>query len=301
MKKKVQYKHSGGYQLKQMRERERWLQRKLAYELDIAESMISRFETGARVPNRELLEKILEKFKATPFERKNVLNAYGYRVITELPTDTEHKDVIDAVHPILNSLGIPAYLMDCSTRIVAWNHHIARAFGIDEPEKYGHHIFAPKQNHFLREFSSVPLIQTFYKAGLKERVTNWEAYRDNILLPAAYAIFWEHKETEWCQNMMEETKRLSPEFNPVWERLEGQKTTDTDTNTEPLPFPARPAHILKIQVPDKYLLTFRIASEAVTYDDRFRIIYWFPADAQTIQIIDEWSRLHQQLMTKQTA
>lgn len=296
MKKKVQYKHSGGYQLKQMREREGWLQRKLAYELDIAESMISRFETGARVPNRELLEKILGKLQATPFERKNVLNAYGYRVITELPTDEELKSACDNVRVYLDSLDIPAYLMDCTTRVIAWNHYISRAFGLPKPEQGALSTFDPRPAGLLRAISSVPLIKSFYSYNIKDMVGNWDDLFFNGILGSVRSTLWEYKDTDWCKNLIDEVKAISPEFKTKWEKIE------EDNTISEWPVVGRPVSPFIVSISHlEFPLTFKAAAETLIKDDRFRIIYWHPANIETMQKINEWAELHQQALAEQSS
>jgi hypothetical protein len=72
-----------------------------------------------------------------------------------------------------------------------------------------------------------------------------------------------------------------PEFEHYWTHYPAAQTL----------FAARPLTLLQLDSEDAGMLQFRLISESFVQDRRFRVIYYLPADAKTIQHCLQWMGL----------
>ena len=62
-------------------------------------------------------------------ERRDVLELFGYLVATPLPTADEIAWARESCQHELHDVPFPAYVLDCFTRLIAWNRFVPRLLG----------------------------------------------------------------------------------------------------------------------------------------------------------------------------
>ena len=59
-----------------------------------------------------------------------MLELFGYMVTTPPPTEEEIAWACNVCQRELHEVAFPAYVLDCTHRLIAWNAHVPRLFGI---------------------------------------------------------------------------------------------------------------------------------------------------------------------------
>src|SRR4051812_7221546 len=128
--------NNGGAMLRRLRQSAGLTLAELAGRLDDANirvdaAHLQRIETGqiAR-PTADTLESILTAGLDAPFlVRRNVLDAYGYRLPWALPTPAEIEEARQLCAPEVSTATWPTYFMDYALRIWGWNRYFPRLIG----------------------------------------------------------------------------------------------------------------------------------------------------------------------------
>lgn len=255
----------GGNRLRALREYMGQTQLNVELDASLGIGYLQRVESGkVKIPERDTLERILLGLKAGYTERRDILELFGYRVDTPLPTAAEIEAAIDLCKRELEDAVFPAYLLDCGHRLLASNTLLTHMYDLKKLDK-----LTP-----LGERSSMIHALFTPGSGVMDRIANPDEF-----IPAQVRAFryeMRHFRAEaWHDPLIERAMVSSPLFAKYWTRALAEPAGDM--------IAARPLIPLELDVPGIGRLRFRITSEPFAQDRRFRVIYYIPADAATIQ------------------
>jgi hypothetical protein len=243
----------------------------LEMELDasLGSGYLQRVESGkVKQPERETVERILAALGVRYTERREVLEMFGYVVGVPLPTPEESQWAAGNSQPVLDSVPFPAYLLDCQHRLIAWNRHVRTLFHSNSSASGFDRLHQRSMIHVLFDPNF----------GIANMLQNAESFYPATLQAFRYEMrqYWGEP---WAQRMLAELMHVDS-FRRYWEALQ----------SAPLgPAPARPLIPIELDVPAWGQLKFRLSSELLSEDRRFRIIYYLPADTPTMQLCAAWS------------
>lgn len=266
----------GGKQLRQLRQEAGLSLMELANRLDdaglpIDAAHLQRIESGkiAR-PNADTVDAILTIGLDTPWRlRRNVLDAYGYRLPWALPTPAEIEDARRLFAQELEVTTWPAYLMDHGHRIWSWNRYGPRLLGVPPgkpmPDRY--------TGMTTLDFTFNPAL------GLNLRIANADSYQADFL--RSFKVQTQpYAEEPWFAEMIDRAGRW-PGFARIWEGL----SDDPDTMMM-----SERIYPIAFRVPGyDEPLTFRIVLIYLSFDPRFQIISWIPYGAATMRHVAQWA------------
>ena len=246
--------------MRQIREEAGRTQLWVELEAELGTGYLQRVESG-RVgqPARGTLERILRALDSSYNERQAVMLRFGYRTPTEPPSDAEIRWAQTLAGSQLEEFPFPAYVLDCLVRLVAWNEaaddllHLSRLSCRDHPS-----MLAPWFDE-------------------QSRLGRMIAEPDAFLSALVIAYRYEARRFRGEPWSIELTRRLrsNPRFAHYW-----QITRDQG----PALGAARALLPLRLRVAGDEVVSFRLASEPFIDDDRFRVIYYFPDDLETMSI-----------------
>lgn len=252
----------GGNRLKALREYAGKTQLEVELEASLGMGYLQRVESGkVRHPERDTLERILSALAARYTERRDILELFGYLVDAPLPSADEIQWAVDACQTELDSAVFPVYLLDCTHRLLSWNRLVAKVFKVDDWERISmlRLIFDPAYGFAPRIANPA----VFFPAQIRALRYEMSAFQNEPWYSALIA------------DMLH-----NPIFAAHW--------TAAETLPTPQPTAARPLTLLQLNTPDAGLLQFRLTSEPFAQDRRFRVIYYLPADPQTMQQCAGW-------------
>jgi transcriptional regulator with XRE-family HTH domain len=281
----------GGERLREVRRAAGRTQLWVEAEADLGTGYLQRVESGrVAQPGRGTVEKILDALDARYSERRDVLELFGYLVATPLPTPAETDWARESCQRELHDVPFPAYMLDCYPRLVAWNRLAPRLLG-DEPDRdtgtpdgrpgtpdrrrgaRGERILAGLLGHSM-------LTPWFDPASpLGALVAEPDVFLPRLIRALRYEVE-RYRHEPWLVAMLDETQSALPRFRAAWHQSE----------QEPAPISA--ARILvpvKLAIPGEGLLQFRLVSEPLVRDARFRLIYYLPADPRTMRRCAVWA------------
>ncbi|RIK44884.1 MAG: hypothetical protein DCC58_07685 [Chloroflexi bacterium] len=260
---------SGGARLRSLREAAGRTQLWVEAEADLGTGYLQRLESGrVAQPGRPTLERILTALGARYSERRDVLETFGYAVSTAPPDQQEIDWAIAACRHELHDVPFPAYVLDCTHRLIAWNRLTPRLFGIvpDDPT--------------LARLAGASLPAAFFDpaspiAGL---VAEPEAFLPALIRAFRYEME-QFRSEPWYADVLASLMAL-PRFRATWEQVLAEPAAASAARS------LVPVHL---RAPGGGLLAFRLASERFVRDARFRMIYYFPADLPTMQWCATWA------------
>jgi transcriptional regulator with XRE-family HTH domain len=257
---------SGGNRLRALREASGKTQLTVELDASLGSGYLQRVESGkVERPERETLERILAALGARYTERRDILEMFGYVVDTPLPDDAEIEWAIHACQPELHDVAFPAYLLDCAHRLLAWNPLASRLFNTDVEARLTH--MSMLKVLFDPGHGIAPLIHNpaeFYPASIRALRYQMQVF---------------HGEP-WYTELIEDLLEHVPNFRRYWLSTESDRI---------YPTAARPLTPIEFKLPSVGLLKFWLTSESFVQDRRFRVMYYLPADAATIQQCAAWS------------
>ncbi len=227
-------------------------------EADLGSGYLQRVESGRVIqPEKPTLARILTALQAAYAERAALFELFGYTVDRPLPTDSEMTWACSVSSAVLQEIPLPAYLLDCAHRLLAWNQLIPRFLSLTPVE--------------LEDLTGIPLIEAWFT---QHSALNTITHNPDIFYPQMIHAL-EHEmqpfqHEQWCADLLTHWLHTLPLFSDYW-----RKRDQT---------PAVAARLLKplqIKHPQAGLLQFRLAAEHLQPDTRFRIVYYIPADAET--------------------
>lgn len=257
----------GGNRLRGLREYRSKTQLQVELDASLGIGYLQRVESGkVKYPERDTLERILAALGAHYTERREVLELFGYVVDAPLPDEADIEKAVAACQPDLQTAVLPAYLLDCAHRLLDWNALLPRLFGT-QPFQRADHIsmlrllFDPAQ-------------------GVTGLIANQHEFFPAQIRTLRYEMHIFQSEA-WCAALIDKLRQQHPLFERYW----------SASTAEPRSYPtaARPLIPLALNLPGVGPLHFRLTSEPFVQDRRFRIIYYIPADAATIQQCAIWS------------
>jgi transcriptional regulator with XRE-family HTH domain len=261
---------SGGAKLRELRRRAGLSQLKVEHRAGIGTGKLSRYERGKLKPRRETLRRILAALDAKHNERQAVFESFGYHVGHPLPDEKDIQWACQICRPILDAVQLPAYLLDCATRLLLWNDYIPKLLGV------------PDDDHsLLRRIERKPLFQSFFDraTNLSGFIANAQEYFPENMKILKHELY-PYRREPWVEPLLAETIDMYPPFEQLWAQVNDGK---------PAEIGGRPLVLLKFNVPGLGVHQFRIAEEHLTRDTRFRVIYYFPADVKTVQQLTTWT------------
>lgn len=254
----------GGNRLKALREDCGKTQLEVELEASLGIGYLQRVESGkVRYPERDTVERILTALGAHYTERRDILELFGYIVDTPLPDEAEIQWAIAQCQQELDSAIFPAYLLDCGHRLLTWNHFIPRILNIEK----------------LKNRVSMARVLFDPAYDFTPRVANQAQFFTAQVRALRYEMRLFRGES-WYTSLIELLLRECPLFAAHW--------TPESAEQNRAGIAARPLIPIVLRVPQVGLLSFRITSEPFAQDRRFRMMYYIPADAATIQQCVLW-------------
>jgi transcriptional regulator with XRE-family HTH domain len=257
----------GGKRLRALREYRGKTQLEVELDASLGIGYLQRLESGrVKLPERDTLDRILLALNAHYTERREVLELFGYIVDAPIPGEEEVQWAVAACQAELNSAAFPAYLLDCAHRLLCWNTFVPRL--LDTPfitgsRIEGHHVSMLKMvfDPFYEMTSKISNSDVFFPAQIRALRYEMQRFQDEA----------------WYGSLIEDMLQCSA-FERHWIK-EG---------SEQIHIPARPLTPLEIWLEDRGPLRFRLISEPFVQDHRFRVIYYLPADHNTIKQCLDW-------------
>jgi transcriptional regulator with XRE-family HTH domain len=261
---------SGGTRLRALREHAGKTQLAVEVEADLGSGYLQRIESGKVVhPLRQTLERILTAIDARHSERREVLELFGYTAAFPLPTEGEINRARALICSELHQATFPAYLLDCGHRLLAWNRYVPRIIGV-----------APNQ---MARFTQVCMFDLWFSPGyrLSSLVDNPETFFPAVMHALRHEM-QPFRNEGWCTQLIARLVQELPLFSKYWRMVEHMSGYTTA---------ARTIVPVQLDVPHVGLLQFRLSVEHFTWDARFRMVYYLPADQATMQRCAWWAEL----------
>lgn len=250
---------SGGNRLRALREYYGRTQLDVELDAQLGIGYLQRVESGkVRQPERDTLERILVAFKARYTERRDVLELFGYIVDAPLPNEQDIQWAISGCHAELDNAVFPAYLLDCGHRLLYWNELASQVF-----------LTCLQYQVSMLKVVFDPSYQILPK------IINRDQFLPAQIRALRYEMQHFHNET-WYETLMQDM-HLCDAFQSYWSLENGREVH----------IPARPLSPLELEVKGK-MMSFRLISEPFAQDRRFRVIFYLPANAETIQQCISW-------------
>jgi hypothetical protein len=201
-------------------------------------------------------------------ERREVLESFGYTVVTMPPTQAELAWACSVCQRELHDVPSPAYVLDCQHHLIAWNRYVPLLFGI------------PSSDATLGGLAYQSLLEAWFddNSPLASLVTEPEAFYPALIRTLCYEIQLFHLEP-WYEAVLSRLHRL-PRFHHYWSIVEREPTRASA---------ARALIPIRLALPDTTALAFRLSSEPFIRDARFRLVYYFPDDPATIYQCASWT------------
>lgn len=260
----------GGAKLRAVREQAGRSQLWVEAEADLGTGYLQRVESGrVAQPGRATVERILDALGARYSERRDTLELFGYLVATPLPTPDEIAWAGQSCQHELHDVPFPAYVLDCFTRLIAWNRFVPRLLGRAGAET------------ILDGLVGRSLLASWFDP---DSLFGALLVEPEAFLPAlARALRFEieqYRHEPWVVEMLAQLQAELPRFRQVWEHAASAPT------------PISAARILvplRLNVRGVGILQFRLVSEPFVRDTRFRLIYYVPADPPTMCQCAAWA------------
>jgi transcriptional regulator with XRE-family HTH domain len=252
---------AGGQRLRELRQARGRTQLWVEAGADLGAGYLQRVESGrVAQPSRATVERILHALVARYGEARDVLEAFGYIVSTPLPSAADRAWAREAFQAELNEVMFPAYVLDCTARLVAWNGYLPLLLGLNAGEPLPSSMRL-RSMLFSWFDPSTPLgsivdePETLYPALARAFRLELERFRGEF----------------WTRELIADLQTL-PRFREAW----------TAVMNEPMPAAAARARTsLRLKHPATGDLEFRLAAESFARDPRFRSISLFPANHAT--------------------
>ena len=189
-------------------------------------------------------------------------------VVTPLPTEEEIAWACAVCQRELHEVPFPAYVLDCTHRLLFWNHSVPHLFGMapDDP--------------MLGGLARQSLLAAWFDAGspLAPLVAEPETFLPAIIR-ALRSEMQQFRTEAWYTEVLASLQAL-PRFRYYWAEVERQPA---------LASAARALVSVRLTTPGTGLLQFRLSSEHFVRDARFRLVYYFPADPATMHQCAAWA------------
>ena len=256
----------GGAKLRALREQSGRAQLWVEAEANLGTGYVQRVESGrVAQPGRGTVEAILDALGARYSERRDVLELFGYLVATPLPDAAEIAWARASCQHELHDVPFPAYVLDCATRLIAYNRFVPHLLGGAEPAALvGRSLLASWFDPDAHFGALLVEPEVFLPALVRALRFEIEQYRAE----------------PWVVEMLAGLQDELPRFRAVWQQAASR----------PAPISAARTLVpLRLAVPGVGQQTFRLVSEPFVRDTRFRLIYFVPADPATMRQCATWA------------
>lgn len=230
---------------------------------------MQKIEVGAvKRPDPETLAVILTALNANFVDRREVLEAFGYRAPYSLPSEQEIDEARRLCGQELNDVTVPVYLIDDGQRLLAWNRYVPRLIGMHPDDPLLDHFYGVT----LIDLALNPLYKTAFLIGnLDEFLPMWLRIIKTALAP--------FQEEPWYTELIIRAREF-PGFSEIWDNISVDPLRRVSTERI-IP--------LKVSVPNVGVLSFRLASQPFILDSRFQFISYIPFGATTLRQCAEWA------------
>lgn len=259
----------GGAKLRAIRERAGLTQLAVELESELGSGYLQRVESGrvAR-PERPTIERLLDALDAPFSDRRDVLEAFGYAVAASPPNAAERAWARAEARAELDASPFPAYVLDCTHRIVAWNGLVPRLFGL------------PGEDPGLGGLADRSLLAAWFDPASPIAPLVAEPH---LFLPALVRALRAELDRvriePWSDALLEGLRRDLPRFRRVWEAAALEPATASSSRAlVPVLLHARGGGTLR----------FRLSAEPFVRDARFRLVSYLPADPRTMRRCAGW-------------
>lgn len=259
----------GGLLLRSLRKAARRTQLWVETEADLGTGYLQRIERGKILhPERITVERILTALDARYGERRDVLERFGYVVTVEPPDSAERAWARSVSQGELNSLPLPAYAIDCTFRVIAWNAHIAAFFDV-------------RGERLLESFRERSVLEGWFDPAspIGRSVVEPERFLPAMLRAARFEGL-QLGDPDWYRELMNDHARRFPRFRSA---LNG-----VSDDSAPIAS-ARSLAPVRLTNANGDVCSFRLSAEPFVRDPRFRLVYFFPADEAALRWCDETS------------
>jgi transcriptional regulator with XRE-family HTH domain len=232
---------------------------------------LQRIETGQIVrPTADTLEAILEIGLDAPYRvRRDLLDAYGYRLPWALPTPREVEETRQLCANEVSTATWPTYFMDYILRIWGWNRYFPRLLG-REPDD-------PANDRFIG-ITHIDIVLN-PDLGTSRQIANAADFAP-VMLTMFKILTKPHQHELWCLEFVERMCRW-PGIGELWSGL-------PDDADEVLP--DQPVLPVEITVPGiEPVMRFRITPITFSPDPRFQIMHLIPFGAATLRECANWA------------
>lgn len=259
----------GGLKLRELRQAAGWAQMTLAAEANIDTTHLHKIEVGdIKRPDYETLAALLAALPVGFAERREVMEAFGYRAQYQLPTEEEIEQARKMCAHELHDVTWPVYLMDDSHRLLDWNRYMPRLVGLhpDDPavEQFrgvtiidiAFNPAYPTSRLIDNPDEFLPMFVGFIKIGLRP-------FRDEA----------------WYHDLIGRARQL-PRFAALWESIPEPDAKWAVT---------QPIIPLRINVPGVGPMQFRLSTAQFVLDRRFQFVHYTPHDATAMRQCAVWA------------
>ncbi len=275
---------TGGELLRALRQRREGRKRKLTIEQVAEQSGITyralwNIEHGNTAkPNKAVLDSILNTLDAflpiTIEQRNEVLMAFKYPPLLTPPTDVERTRVAVEWQNEYRHLTQPAYLVDFTQRLLAWNRYAPRILGMEYND--------PR----LRKLKGITIFDLAFNSDFiaASRITNGAEFLPNMI-QVIKAEMEPFSDTNWYKELIDETSTKYPLFKSIWNSLPSNLPMVRLRTMGPV----------QVQHPDGKILKFHLMGVDFVNDPRFRIVQYHPADVTTLSEWNKWIDLNDEI------
>lgn len=264
---------AGSQKLRVLREQRQETLEHIATDAGITYRTLWKNEQGiTQQPARAILHAIVEALdQCAPVsagEWQAVFDTYGYRKPYPLPTEEEIEEARQQWRAGYGHIGLPAYLVDFSQRLLDWNRYAPRLIGM----RY--------DDIRTRRFQNVTLFDVIF--DLAQRFVRIENRREYLpsLVHVMKSELQLYKDEPWYAPCIATAQQNYPHFRKLWESFPEDSFQASLTG---LTVPIR------LHVPgESSVLTFQLVKIDFVGDVRFRIVQWIPVGAVTTQTCLAW-------------
>jgi transcriptional regulator with XRE-family HTH domain len=217
---------------------------------------VSDLEQGLSIPDEELTNRIATVFGVDDAMRADLLLAAGC-----VPSDRDVLDLRESLQKRLEQWPEPMYVVDFAWRLIAWNRRMLEVFGFDETR-----LLSRKPCWLELAFSP--------EWPVRERVKNWDESAEQ-LVQAFLVENWRRRSfgQRWMETLLLELRRF-PDFAAFWDGAQtlGARKLISDRKLMRLCWTE-----LRIRIPPKRTVEYRIVQREIEEDSRYRIVYYSPS------------------------
>ncbi|RMH45423.1 MAG: XRE family transcriptional regulator [Gammaproteobacteria bacterium] len=275
----------GGKLIRELRKSRHLSMESLAFEAEIAYRTLSNIERGiTRQPAHHVLSQILEVLdthqKVSLPDRHDVLESFGYKKDYPLPAEREIQWACRRWAQDYGHIWFPAYLVDMSQRILAWNRYTPHIAGVNS---------ADPVTSVLNNITVFDM--TFGLAGQFVKIVNRDAYLSALILTIKNEMRL-YTEEEWYEPCMTAALETYPEFRRLWESTPTGREAEIGTGH----------HVpIVLDIPNIGQVSFQLLRFPFVVDSRFWIVQWLPVDEVTALHCLLWKKEEARLASQPSA